>query len=148
MSFSRVSVDEGTRVEVEAFAAEYMELALDSGPARLVVDWFANPVRSRLELIEPLPGDGILGAILLSLSFDKVIFFGLEKSFIFELFAFGSLSGRGPGGGGGIICCGGAPGDGNGLLPLGYAAFAALAAASRLPPTVPLEYVKPPADVT
>jgi hypothetical protein len=56
-----------------------------------------NPVFKKLELIEFLPGEGMAGATLLSFSFERPIFFGLEKSFIFELFAFGSFSGGGPG---------------------------------------------------
>lgn len=67
------------------------------------------------------------------------MFFGLENNFIFELLPLGSFSNCGTGGR--LPCCGGGggmPGDGSGLLPLGKAAFAALVAASRDPPTVPL----------
>ena len=81
-------------------------------------------------LIEPLPGEGIAGATLLSFSFERLILLGLEKSFIFELFDFGSFSGGGPGFW--IAVGGGIPGEGSGLLPLGNAAFAAVAAASKL----------------
>jgi len=69
-----------------------------------------------------------------------VMFFGFENSFIFELLLFVSLSN---GGRGGVLlnCSGGGnntPGDGIGVLAFGKAAFAALVAARRLPPTVPL----------
>jgi hypothetical protein len=74
------------------------------------------------------------------LSLDIVMFLGFENNFIFEPLLFGSLS---RGGRGGVLlnCCGGgsnAPGDGIGDLAFGKAAFAALVAARRLPPTVPL----------
>jgi len=137
----------GTSVEVDAFADEYSELALDAGSTKLVVEALANPLRSRLELMLPLPGEGAPGATLLSLSFDKLMFLGLENSFILEPLLLGSLSG-----GGGIIAdaCIAANefGEGSGLLPLGKAAFAAVAAASLLPPSVPLLYGRPPADDT
>ena len=97
-------------------------------------------------LIELLPGDGILGTTLLSLSFERLIFFGLEKSFILELFVFGSLSGGGPENW--VNCDGGKLGEGRGVLPLGKAALAALVAASLFPPRVPLEYGRPPANAT
>ncbi len=120
------------------------------GSTRLVVEAFANPFRSRPELSPPLPGEGMGGGTLLSFSLDSPRFFGLENSFIFELFGLGSFSGGGPGGwkdgggGGG----GGTPGDGSGALPFGKATFAAVAAASLLPPSVPLEYGRPPAEET
>jgi hypothetical protein len=68
------------------------------------------------------------------------MFLGFENSFIFELLLFVSLS---KGGRGGVLlnCNGGGistPGDGIGVLVVGKAAFAALVAARRLPPTVPL----------
>lgn len=83
----------------------------------------------------------------MSLSFDSVMVFGFENSFILELLLLGSLS-EGGGSGGLLGCCKGgtAPGDGMGLLPLGKAALAALVAARRLPPTVPLLYVRPFAE--
>lgn len=140
-SFSPV---EGTRVDVEAFADEYNELPVDPGSARLVVDWFANPVRrSGLRLF--LPGEGIAGGTLLSFSLDRPILFGLEKSFIFELFDLDSFSAGGRGGGG-IDCDAGIPGEGSGLLPLGNATLAAVVATSLLPPSDPFEYDRPPAD--
>lgn len=100
-----------------------------------------------------LPGEGILGAILLSFSLDRLIFFGFEKSFILELLLFASFSpatGTGSGGGTGALgelcCTGGRLGEGSGLLPVGKTTFAAVVAASLFPPTVPFAYDKPPAD--
>jgi len=83
----------------------------------------------------------------MSFSFDNVMVLGFEKSFILELLLLGSLSEDG--GTGGLL--GGSkggttPGDGIGLLPFGKAALAALVAARRLPPTVPLLYVRPFAE--
>lgn len=126
----------GTSVDVDAFADEYIEFALEPGSSKLVVDAFAKPLRSKVELKLLLPGDGAPGGTLPSLSLDKLMVFGLENSFIFELLLFGSLSGIGAG-----ICMdceARAFGDGSGLLPFGKAAFAAVAAASLFPPTVPL----------
>ena len=114
---------------------------LGPGLSKLVVDALAKFCPSKLDL-----GDGTPGATLLSLSFDSPRFLGLEKSFIFELLALGSFSGGKPGGG--AIGKGGAPGDGRGLLPFGNATFAAVAAASLLPPSVPLWYCNPPAELT
>ncbi len=79
----------------------------------------------------------MLGATLLSLSFDSPMLLGFENNFILELFDFGSFSGGAVGGG--IDCEGGIPGEGRGLLPFGNAALAAVAAASLFPPSVPFE---------
>lgn len=85
----------GTRVDVEAFAEEYIELADDTGSTRLVTEAFGKPPRRNVEVVGVLPGDGAPDGALPSFSFDSAMFFGLN-SFIFELFDFGSLSGGGP----------------------------------------------------
>ena len=116
-------------MEVEALAEEYIELALDpAGSIKLVVDAFANPLRSRLVLrLLTFPGEGIPGATRLSLSFDKLILFAFENSFIFELILFGSFPGAGPGCGAGCgVCCN--FGEGSGDRPFGNATLAAVAA--------------------
>jgi len=122
-----------------------MEFALElMGSTRLVVDALAKPLCSSLELRLPLPGEGMGGATLPSLSLDRLIVFGFEKSFIFELLGFGSFSGGGPGA---CIACGGCRfGEGKGDLPFGKATLAAVAAAKCRPPSEPFEYGKPPAD--
>ena len=94
-----------------------------------------------LELTMGLPGEGAPGPTLASLSFDRLIALGLENSFIFEALLFGSLSGICAGGS--IVCGATVIGEGSGLLPFGNAALAAVAAASRFPPSVPLLYGKP-----
>ena len=109
---------------------------------------FAKPLRSRLELKLALLGEEAAGGTLPSLSFDNEIFFGLEKSFILELLLLGSLSRGGTGGGGCMVCGPSEFGEGNGLLPLGKAAFAAEAAARRFPPSVPLLYGRGPPEDT
>lgn len=112
----------GTSVDVDAFAEAYRELPLNIGSTRLDVDAFAKPLRSTCAPIADFPGDGAPLLTLLSLSFESVMFFGLENSFILELLLFASLSvgsgGTGGGGGGGMSCEGGGkPGEGSGLLP-------------------------------
>lgn len=125
----------GTSVDVDAFAEEYNELAAELGSTRLVVEAFAKPLRRKFDVVGVFPGDVILGPALVSFSLVKLIFLGL-KSFILEVFCFGSLSGGGPIGS--VLGGGGAFGEGSGLLPLGNAAFAAVVAASLFPPTEPL----------
>lgn len=101
-----------------------------------MVDAFAKPVLKKFEFDGVLPGEGSAGNALdsLSLSLVRAMFLGLNN-FIFEVFAFGSLSGGGPSA---RLLVGGNPGEGSGLLPLGKATFAAVVAANLLPPTVPL----------
>ena len=86
----------GTSVDVEALADEYTDAALEPRPIKLVVDALAKLLTPSMLL---LPGDGIAGVTLLSLSFDSPRFFGFENSFILELFDLGSFSGGNPGGG-------------------------------------------------
>lgn len=99
------------------------------------MDALGKPPLRKFGLEGVLPGEGNAGRALASLSLDRAIFLGLNN-FIFEVFAFGSLSGGGPSAR--LLAGGGTPGDGNGLLPLGNATLAAVVAASLLPPTVPL----------
>lgn len=124
---------------------------VEAPSARLVTLWFANPLFMTAGLKLPLPGEGIPGATLLSFSLDRLMFFGLEKSFIFELLLFASFSpvtgsGGGTGALGELCCTGGREGEGNGLLPVGKTTLAAVVAANLFPPTVPFAYDKPPAD--
>jgi len=117
-------------VDVEALAEEYIEPALDpAGSIKLVVDAFAKPLRSRSVLrLLTLPGEGIAGATRLSLSFERLILFAFENSFIFELILFGSFPGAGPGNGGAACCVCCSFGEGSGDLPFGNATLAAVAA--------------------
>ena len=76
----------GTRVDVDAFAEEYIDGVADEDAvsARLVVDMLGNPPR---RFAMPLLGEGRFG-FFFSESFVMVempMFFGLEKSFMFIL---------------------------------------------------------------
>jgi hypothetical protein len=128
-------------VDDDALADEYNELALDAGSTRLVVDGFAKPARRKVGFDGIFPGEGKLGPALASLSLDRAMFLGLN-SFILEVLDFVSLSWAGPMLGLLNECCG-RPGEGRGLLPFGNATFAAVVAASLLPPTDPLLYANP-----
>lgn len=133
----------GTSVDVDALAEEYSELAFELGSTKLVVDALGKPLRRKLAVAGVLPGDGMVGVDLPSFSFERTIFLGLN-SFIFEVLLFGSLSGGRLGEK--LPRWGGSPGEGSGLLPFGNATFAAVVAASLLPPTVPLLYASPAVD--